>query len=112
MNTTDIGKQAEDIVASELRVRGYKIVAQNWRTRFCEVDIIATKNRVVFFIEVKYRKTDTWGDGLDAISPKKLQQMTFAAELWVHNQKWARDYELMAVSASGNPPAIQEIIGL
>jgi len=112
MSTTDIGKQAEQCVADHLAKNGYKIVTQNWRTRYCEVDIIAIKQKVVYFIEVKYRKSAIWGDGLDAITPKKLQQMTFAADLWVQANNWHGDYRLVAANAYGTPPTIDKILEL
>lgn len=112
MTTTQTGRDAEDEVAKHLRKNGYKISSQNWRTRWCEIDIIATRTDIVYFVEVKYRNSNTWGDGLDAITPKKLEQMTFAAELWVQNQNWVGDYVLMVASVSGVPPKIEELIEL
>jgi uncharacterized protein (TIGR00252 family) len=110
MSTTAIGRQAEAAAAKYLASQGYKIKTQNWRTRLCEIDIIATKSNVVYFIEVKYRKSVTYGDGLDAITNKKLQQMTFAADLWVQTNKWPGDYRLVVISASGQPPKTDKII--
>lgn len=112
MNTTNIGLQAEALSAEYLREHGYEIIAQNWRTKWCEIDIIATKSKVAYFVEVKYRKSAAWGDGLDAITDKKLKQMAFAAELWVQSNTWGGDYELLAVSASGVPPKIDKVIEL
>lgn len=106
MKTTQIGRDAEEVAAEHLKRQGYEIVAQNWRTRWCEIDIIATKNKTVYFVEVKYRKSSVWGDGLDAITDKKLEQMSFAAEMWVHAENWAGDYSLAAMSLSGVPPTV------
>jgi uncharacterized protein (TIGR00252 family) len=112
VSTTDIGRRAELCVAEYLSDCGYNIVAQNWRTKWCEIDIIASKQGIVYFVEVKYRKLTVWGDGLDAITDKKLQQMTFAANLWVQTQGWSGDYRLMAVSVYGNPPQIDKVVEL
>jgi uncharacterized protein (TIGR00252 family) len=110
MSTTEIGRQAESVVAKYLERQGYDIKSQNWRTRLCEIDIIAAKDNIVNFIEVKYRRRADWGDGLDAITNKKLQQMTFAADLWVQTNKWPGDYRLVVISASGQPPKTDKII--
>ena len=110
MSTTDIGRQAESLAADYLKKKGYKILSKNWRTRWCEIDIVATKNKVVYLAEVKYRKTANWGDGVDAITQKKLQQMAFAAEYWVADNDWQGDYELLAISMGGDPPAIEQVI--
>jgi uncharacterized protein (TIGR00252 family) len=112
MDTTDIGRQAETAAADYLKSKGYEIIDNNWRTRWCEIDIVAKKHRTVVFTEVKYRKSSSWGDGLDAITPKKLQQMSFAAELWVSSNDWRGDYGLIAISTSGCPPIVQDLIEL
>lgn len=78
------GRRAEERAADFLRAKGYHIVAQNWRTRWCEVDIIAEKDGVLSFVEVKYRKKVASGDGLAAITKTKLRQMQKAAEMWCH----------------------------
>ena len=108
--TTKIGRQAEEIVASHFAKNGYKVFDQNWRNRWCEIDIIATKNSTVYFIEVKYRHTNSWGDGLDAITKTKLKQMNFAAQNWLASNNYKGNAQLLAVSVSGEPPKIEEII--
>lgn len=110
MATTHIGRNAEAIVAHHLESLGFAIVAQNWRTRWCEIDIIATKKRCVYFVEVRYRKHDSWGSGLESITPKKYQQMQFAAEMWLHEYSWKDEVQLMVASVSGEPPVLNELI--
>lgn len=101
MTTFDTGRQAEAAAAEYLKKHGYAVVAQNWRTRFCEVDVIAQRDKVVYFCEVKYRRTDNQGGGLEYITPSKLRQMQFAAEAWVHLAHWEGEYQLCAIEVSG-----------
>lgn len=101
MTTFDTGRQAEATAAAFLEHKGCAIVAQNWRTKFCEIDVIAQRGNVVFFCEVKYRRTDHQGSGLEYITPKKLHQMRFAAEAWVHLHHWTGEYQLCAIEVSG-----------
>lgn len=96
------GHDAEKQAAGHLESLGFKISQLNWKTRFCEIDIVAEKDDVVYFVEVKYRKTHAQGIGLDYITPKKLRQMQFAAEMWVHSHDWRGDYRLAAVSIDGD----------
>lgn len=112
MSTTEIGRRAENIVAKTLKKQGYTVAAQNWRTRWCEIDIVATKKDIAYFVEVKYRKSDIWGDGIDAITDKKLQQMTFAAEIWVQANNWSGDYYLIVANVAGESPRLLELIEL
>ena len=101
MKTKDIGDRGEDIASVYLLDNGYELLNRNWKTRWCEVDIIATRDSVVYFVEVKYRKSDTYGNGFDYITAKKQAQMRFAAEFWVHKEHYDGDYRLAAVSVTG-----------
>lgn len=83
MTTVEIGRRAEDAACAYLVARGYRIVDRNWRTRWCEIDIVAVRDGVVSFVEVKYRSSSRWGSGVDYITPRKLRQMRFAAEFWL-----------------------------
>ncbi|HSX34007.1 MAG TPA: YraN family protein [Candidatus Saccharimonadales bacterium] len=101
MTTTEIGRKAEAVAAQFLQRKGCEIIAQNWRTRFCEIDVVAQRGQTMYFCEVKYRQTNRQGSGLDYITAKKLQQMRFAAETWVHVHAWRGDYQLCAIEVSG-----------
>ena len=101
MNTTAIGRAAEEAAANYLIERGYKLIAKNWRTRWCEIDLIMQKGDTVYFVEVKYRSSDKWGSGIDYITPKKLQQMHFAADFWFARHRSAANYELGGIEVAG-----------
>ncbi len=96
------GHDAEKVAATYLEGIGYIICDINWRTRVCEIDIVAKRQDVIYFVEVKYRRTGNQGGGLDYITPKKLSQMDFAAKCWVSDHKYQGDYELSAVEVSAD----------
>ncbi len=96
--STVTGKNAEDKAAEHLRRLGYKVLEQNWKTRYCEIDIVAEKAGEVWFVEVKYRSSARQGFGYEYVTPKKLQQMHFAAEMWVSNKNWRGAYQLAVIS--------------
>ena len=112
MSTTSTGQQAENAVAEYLRTRGYQIIEQNWRTRWCEIDVVAQKDDTTYFVEVKYRKSSYQGDGLAYITDKKLQQMSFAAELWVSSNNWQGGYELLGAAVTGDDFVVTDLIEL
>ncbi|UTX51644.1 ribonuclease HII [Candidatus Saccharibacteria bacterium TM7i] len=86
VTTKQIGDAAENVVVDHLKDLGHTIIERNWRTRFCEIDIISEQDGKLYFTEVKYRKNDDFGGSVAAITPKKLQQMKFAAELYLANK--------------------------
>lgn len=101
MSTVETGRRAEQVAADFLVYKGCTILQHNWRTRRCEIDVVAYRDDVVYFCEVKYRLTHNQGLGLDYITPKKLSQMRFAAEVWVVSNNWNGEYQLCAIEVAG-----------
>ncbi len=87
ITTKELGDKAEDFVAEFLKQEKHEILARNWRTKFCEIDIISKNGKNYYFTEVKFRKNDDFGGGKAAISKKKISQMRFAAEFFAHKNK-------------------------
>ncbi|MBC7581441.1 YraN family protein [Aeromicrobium sp.] len=110
MTTFTIGRQAEKVAAEYLRAKGYEILEQNYRTRFCEIDIIARKNKFLYFTEVKYRRSDAQGGGLEYITSKKLKQMAFAANTWLQERPAPRGYYLAAIEVGGSAFTVRNFI--
>lgn len=106
---TSIGNRAEDEAANYLQHQGYEVVDRNWKTKWCEIDIIAMKRQVMYFVEVKYRKSSRQGGGIAAITPRKLNQMQFAAKLWLH-QHGEIDARLSVVEVTGESFEVTQLI--
>jgi len=100
-STTETGRKAERAAAVYLEMRGYKILEQNWRRPRCEIDIVATKHKVAYLVEVKYRRDHEQGGGLEAITEAKLRQMRLGANIWVEESKWPGEYYLSAIEIAG-----------
>jgi Holliday junction resolvase-like predicted endonuclease len=92
--------------------RGHEVIERNWKTKYCEVDIISMKDEIVYFTEVKYREVDRWGGGVDAITEKKENQMRFAARFWLESEDMDGeiDAKLSVISLSGDPPRVEHYI--
>lgn len=82
VTTKQIGDKGEELVVEYLLQKGHEIIARNWKTRFCEIDIISKYQDVTYFTEVKTRKNTQYGDGFEVITAKKVQQMKFSAEMY------------------------------
>lgn len=109
--TKQIGDSAEDVAAYYLICQKHKIISRNWKTKYCEIDIISKYRDTIYFTEVKYRKNANQGDGLAAITVKKLDQMRFAAEFYVlNNQISDTNLRLAAISLSGQPPEVESFL--
>jgi uncharacterized protein (TIGR00252 family) len=112
IKTTELGLEAEAAVANLLSQQGFDIIDRNWKTKVCEIDIIAEKSKIIFFVEVKYRSGSAQGNGFEYVTNQKLQRMNFAAKVWCQNYNWLEDIRLMAASVSGDDCQDIEIIEL
>jgi len=72
---TRVGKIGEQIAATFLQKEGYTIIERNFHVRYGEIDLIAEKNGVVVFIEVKTRRGETFGTPEEAVTSYKLRQI-------------------------------------
>ena len=101
MSSTETGRKAEAAARMYLEMRGFKIIEQNWRRPRCEIDIVALKDNVLHFVEVKYRRNDDQGGGLEAITASKLKQMQRSAWYYTEEAEWRGDYVLSALEMAG-----------
>ena len=86
-NTTMIGMKGEAAVCEYLEKLGHRIIARNFKTKFCEIDIVSVLDDKIYFTEVKTRKDGARGGGLYAVDKKKLQKMKFAVEVFLKVRK-------------------------
>ncbi|HJU46265.1 MAG TPA: YraN family protein [Chitinophagaceae bacterium] len=67
-----IGEKAEETATGWLIKKGYTIIERNWRHKHWEIDIIASKENKLHFVEVKSRSTVRYGYPEAAIGHQKL----------------------------------------
>ena len=82
MNTRKIGGEYEARAAEYLEASGYEILERNYRCACGEIDLIARQGNCLVFIEVKYRKTDRFGDAAAAVDPRKQQRLSKMAAFY------------------------------
>lgn len=108
---TTLGNRAEDEASNHLLRLGHTIIERNWRTKRCEIDIVSRLHDILYFTEVKYRRDDTQGGGIAAITPKKLAQMTYASEIYVAARRLSNhERRLSVISMTGTPPTVESYI--
>lgn len=71
----DIGKYGETLANSYLRALGFSILKENFRNRFGEIDIIANKNNLLIFVEVKTRFTKSYGTPSESVTRSKQKNI-------------------------------------
>lgn len=72
----ELGNHGEDLACKFLEKNGYKIIERNKSfSKFCEIDIIAQIKNTLVFVEVKTRKTNSFGSPLEAITKTKYSHI-------------------------------------
>lgn len=77
-----LGKKGEDQAVRYLKSRGYSILDRNFRAGYGEIDIIATIDSMLVFIEVKARENTRYGYPEEAVTGRKLREVVKAAEYY------------------------------
>lgn len=74
-----LGKKAESLAINFLRERNYKIIAQNYSTKFGELDIVATDKNYLCFVEVRSKSSSCFGFPEESLTEKKKRHIRLAA---------------------------------
>ena len=102
-----VGLKAEDKATEYLFNNGYSILERNFHSRFGEIDIIALKEDILHFFEVKYSKNY---DPIDRITPKKLQKIIKTIDYYMYKKDVDLDFQIDALLLSDTSIEIVENI--
>lgn len=101
-----LGKEGEQMAADFLVQKDYTLLYRNWRYGQLEVDIIALKNDVLHFIEVKLRRSNRYGYPEESVSKQKLRFLMRAADQFLflnpHYKKIC--FDILAITAPVDTP--------
>lgn len=110
------GDEGEAEAAAFLARRGFRVLARNVRVpRVGEIDLIALDGRTLVFVEVKARRSDTFGPPEEAVTPSKLRTLAACAEAWLNAKGWRnRPYriDVVAVDAAAGRGDIRHLRGV
>lgn len=104
----------EALAARYLQENGWVILGRNERVGPREIDLVATRDRVLAFVEVKTRRGVGFGDPVDAICRRKMRGVAGAAATWLRERGWigAREIRFDAIGIvwpRNAPPRIRHI---
>ena len=83
VNNKAVGDFGERLAKEYLEKKNYNILKTNFRTRLGEIDIIAKKDDVIIFIEVKARKNLKYGRPYEAVNHRKMQKIIKVAQNYI-----------------------------
>ena len=103
-----IGNKGEDYAVSFLFANGYDVLQKSFRFGRGEIDIIARKDDVLIFIEVKTRKNADFGYPETFVSESQQERRHRAAEEYVIQKEWHGHirFDIIAILWDGTEPTL------
>ncbi|HIU63502.1 MAG TPA: YraN family protein [Candidatus Avacidaminococcus intestinavium] len=99
------GRWGEDKASDYLARKGYTILARNYRCHYGEIDIIGLKNQEISFVEVKSRKSLTYGRPIEAVTRIKQQHIKITAHYFLcdYDSYFAKiHFDVIEILVTGN----------
>jgi putative endonuclease len=110
-NAHHLGNTGEQAAVAYLQAQGYTIVAQNWRYRRIEVDILAQTSQYLVVVEVKSRRNTLFKDPAQAVNTAKINRLVKAAQAYVLRYGINKEvrFDIIEVVSTANGFAINHI---
>ena len=99
------GKLGEDRAISFLEDRGFLVIERNFYSRFGEIDLIASRDGVLNFVEVKSGEYDP----IYQITPRKLSKILKTVQIYLSKKRIYCDYVVDAVIVEDDIELIENI---
>ena len=96
------GEDAEAACCAYLKSQGLKLLETNFRCRYGEIDIIMLDKKTLVFVEVRFRKNNCFGGGLESITMAKQGKLRRTAELFLQKNTRYENARFDVVSMSKN----------
>ena len=77
------GKAGEGLARDFLSKNGYQILKSNFQNRFGEIDLVASKDKILVFVEVKLKIGEQFGLPEEMITPGKIRQIEQTAQVFL-----------------------------
>jgi putative endonuclease len=99
----DFGKLGEQLAEDFLTGKGYIILHRNWRHLKYEIDIVALKNDLPHFVEVKTRSSNQFGEPEESVNKKKIRSLLQAAEEFLFRNPQYTNFHIDILSITIHP---------
>ena len=96
-----VGTIGENHACAYLEKAGFKIIRRNYRYKRAEIDVIASSEGLLLFVEVKYRSTHQFGYPEDFVSSNQVKKILEAAEAFIEEFDWnkAIRFDIIAIDS-------------
>lgn len=88
MTSRERGIWGEDEACRYLQSKGFSVLERNYHSRFGEIDIIADDCGCLVFVEVKTRKSKSYGYACEYVTESKMKKIILTAEAYLGNVEY------------------------
>ncbi len=106
-----LARWGETLAAERLVAQGYTILAQNVRTPYGEIDIVARDLAFIVFVEVKTRSSTTYGQPEEAVTARKRAHLLASAQHYLQTHpELEGGWRIDVIAIRRQPPAPLEFV--
>ena len=105
----DFGHWGEEVAADYLRSQGYTILHRNYRVGHRDLDIVALRDDVLVFVEVKTRRDSTLVEAELAVDGRKIQSVSIAANNYIKRFNISALIRFDVITVVGSPSGTYRI---
>ena len=87
----------EELAREYLKKKGYKIVEQNYKTKYAEIDLVAKQKNELVLVEVRTKIGEDFGTPEETINNKKKRKLRGNALAYARTVKWKDSYRVDAI---------------
>jgi putative endonuclease len=104
------GARYEDIALAHLQRAGLVLIARNFTCRYGEIDLVMRDRDTLVFVEVRFRRTSGFGDGVDSVHAGKQAKLVRAASAFLAAHPRLADracrFDVVAIAGNADAPSI------
>ncbi|MFN2398440.1 MAG: YraN family protein [Gemmatimonadaceae bacterium] len=108
----ELGEVGERIAEQWLRGRGWEVLARRFRNGHRDLDLIVRRDDLVAFVEVKARRSSTFGEPVEAVNWRKQRELSRSARVWIDRFGQAGSayrFDVVGVLIAGGRAAVQHV---
>lgn len=114
MKSKELGKLGERLAKEYLQKKGFRIVDTNFSCPYGEIDIVAYDKDCLTFVEVKTRRSSSFGSPEEAITPQKKERLISSSLFYLQHRRppaktWRIDVLVLELDKDGKPSRIELI---
>ncbi len=114
LNKKELGEWGEKLAVKYLKLKRYQIVERNYYCRLGEIDIIAEKSNYLVFIEVKTRRSSSFGLPQAAVNYRKKEKIKSVASYYLachKNKNLQVRFDVISIMVKNKKPQIEHFQG-